>query len=402
LLEHTAKVVRDQQAYVLLDDQQVVFSKVLAEAREAAKASKLKKTVVVVHGGPGTGKSVIALHLLGRLSAEGLNAMHLTGSKAFTENMRKIVGTRSGAQFGYFNINKKGALPPNHFDVLVLDEAHRLRESSRDRFTKAADWSGWPQIDELVSSARVSVFFIDDRQIVRPGEVGSADLIRSAAHKMGAKLLEFELEAQFRCSGSDGFINWVDNTLDIRRTANVLWKRGDPYEFRVAGSVEELDGMIRERSAEGASARLVAGFCWPWSEPAADGALVKDVQVNSWSMPWNAKPDAGRLAKGIPKSNFWASDPGGLGQVGCVYTAQGFEFDYVGVIFGLDLRYDWKTNAWVGDRTKSFDTVVRRSGDQFMELVKNTYRVLLTRGIKGCYVHFMDDDTRRFVQSRMK
>lgn len=402
LLEHTAKVVRDQHAYVLLDDQQVVFSKVLAEVREGARASKLKKTVVVVHGGPGTGKSVIALHLLGRLSAEGLNAMHLTGSKAFTENMRKIVGTRSGAQFGYFNINKRGALPPNHFDVLVLDEAHRLRETSRDRFTKTADWSGLPQIDELVMSARVSVFFIDDRQIVRPGEVGSADLIRSAAHKMDAKLLEFELEAQFRCSGSDGFINWVDNTFDIRRTANVLWKRSDPYEFRVADSIGELEGMIRQRSTEGASARLVAGFCWPWSEPAADGSLVKDVEVGSWRMPWNAKPDAGRLATGIPKSNFWASDPGGLEQVGCVYTAQGFEFDYVGVIFGPDLRYDWDTNAWVGDRTKSFDTVVKRSGDQFVELVKNTYRVLFTRGIKGCYVHFTDEGTRRFVQSRME
>lgn len=402
LLEHTAKVVRNQQAYVLLDDQQVVFSKVLAEAREGARPSKLKKTVVLVHGGPGTGKSVIALHLLGRLSAEGLNAMHLTGSKAFTENMRKIVGSRSGAQFGYFNINKKGAVPPNHFDVLVLDEAHRLRESSRDRFTKAVDWSGLPQIDELVMSARVTVLFIDDRQIVRPGEVGSAELIRSAAHKVGAKLLEFELEAQFRCSGSDGFINWVDNTLDIRRTANVLWNRSDQYEFRIASSLEELEGMIRGRSAEGASARLVAGFCWPWSEPTADGSLVKNVQVSSWSMPWNAKTDAGRLATGIPKSNFWASDPGGLEQVGCVYTAQGFEFDYVGVIFGLDLRYDWNTNTWVGDRTKSFDTVVKRSGDQFVELVKNTYRVLLTRGIKGCYVHFMDDDTRRFVQSRME
>ncbi|MBC5765126.1 DNA/RNA helicase domain-containing protein [Ramlibacter albus] len=176
LLEHTAAVIQDQKSYVLLDEQQVVLAKVLAEAREGAKASKLKKTVVLVHGGPGTGKSVIALHLLGRLSAMGLNTMHLTGSKTFTENMRRVVGTRAGTQFGYFNVNKKGSLPPNHFDVLVLDEAHRLRETSKDRFMKAADWSGLPQIDELVYSARVSVFFIDDRQVVRPGEVGSSDL----------------------------------------------------------------------------------------------------------------------------------------------------------------------------------------------------------------------------------
>lgn len=401
LLEHTSQVVQDQKAYVLLDSQQVVFAKVLAEAREGAKATKLRKTVVLVHGGPGTGKSVIALHLLGRLSGEGLKTMHLTGSKAFTENMRKLVGTRAGAQFGYFNVNKKGTLPPNQFDALVLDEAHRIRESSRDRFTKADEWSGMPQIDELIHIARVSVFFIDDRQIVRPGETGSSDLIREAAKKAGAKLLEYELDAQFRCSGSDGFINWVDNTLDIRRTANVLWKRDDPYEFRIMDSVQELEQAIRSKANDG-SARLVAGFCWPWSEPSSDGTLLDDVKVGSWAMPWNAKPDAGRLAPGIPKSNFWASAPGGLNQVGCVYTAQGFEFDYVGIIFGLDLRYDWSLNEWVSDKKHSFDSVVKRSGDQFTELIKNTYRVLFTRGIKGCYVHFMDDDTRKFFQSRLE
>lgn len=402
LLEHTSQVVKDQKAYVLLDSQQVVFAKVLAEAREGAKASKLKKTVVLVHGGPGTGKSVIALHLLGRLSGEGLTVMHLTGSKAFTENMRKIVGSKAAAQFGYFNVNKRGELPPNQFDALVLDEAHRIRDTSKDRFTKATDWSGLPQIDELIHVARVSVFFIDDRQIVRPGEVGSSELIKEAAKRAGAKLLEYELDAQFRCSGSDGFINWVDNTLDIRRTANVLWKQSDPYEFQVVNTVQELESKIRVKSVDGASSRLVAGFCWPWSDPKPDGSLVPDVKVSDWELPWNARPDGVRLGKDIPKSNFWASEPGGLNQVGCVYTAQGFEFDYVGIIFGLDLRYDWDKNEWVGDKKHSFDTVVKRSGDQFLELVKNTYRVLFTRGIKGCYVHFMDEGTRRFFQSRLE
>ncbi|HEX2541231.1 MAG TPA: DNA/RNA helicase domain-containing protein [Caldimonas sp.] len=401
LLEHTARVVRDQKAYVLLDSQQVVFSKVLAEAREGAKASKLKKTVVLVRGGPGTGKSVIALHLLGRLSGEGLKVMHLTGSKAFTENMRRIVGTRAGAQFGYFNVNKRGELPPNQLDAIVLDEAHRIRQSSRDRFTNRGEWSGLPQVDELIHIARLSVFFIDDRQIVRPGEVGSSDLIRAAAQRAGAKLLEYELDAQFRCSGSDGFINWIDNTLDIRRTANVLWKQSDPYEFRILHSVQELEATVREKAA-GGTGRMVAGFCWPWSEPRLDGSLVPDIQVGDWTAPWNARPDGGRLAKGIPKSNFWASDPGGIDQVGCVYTAQGFEFDYVGIIFGLDLRYDWEKNAWVGDKSQSHDSVVKRSGEQFLELVKNTYRVLFTRGIKGCYVHFMDQGTSRFFRSRME
>lgn len=401
LLEHTAKVVNDQQAYVLLDTQYVVFNRVLAEVRAASAATGLRKTLVLVHGGPGTGKSVIALHLLGRLSGEGRNVMHLTGSKAFTENLRKLVGSKAAAQFGYFNINKRGDIPPDQFDALILDEAHRIRETSRDRFTKTSDWSGLPQVDELIASARVCVAFIDDRQIVRPGEVGSSVLLREAAERAGADVLDFELDAQFRCSGSDGFINWIDNTLEIRRTANVLWSRSDPYEFGICRSVSELEALIRQKQDSGATARLAAGFCWPWSDPAADGSLVRDVTIGEWSMPWNAKPDAGRLAKGIPKSNFWASEPAGVYQVGCVYTAQGFEFDYVGVIFGQDLRYDWDAGTWVGNRKKSYDTTVKRSGEQFTALVKNTYRVLLTRGIKGCFVYFEDEDTRRFFQSRL-
>ncbi len=166
------------------------------------------------------------------------------------------------------------------------------------------------------------------------------------------------------------------------------------------------DGLIQAtthapKADEGHSARLTAGFCWPWSNPNNDGTLVNDVTVGNWQMPWNAKPDAGRLAPGIPPSNFWASDPNGINQVGCVYTAQGFEFDYVGVIFGRDLRWDPASGDWIGDSGASHDSIVKRSRDRFTDLVKRTYRVLLTRGLKGCFVYFEDEATRNRVQSRV-
>ncbi len=173
------------------------------------------------------------------------------------------------------------------------------------------------------------------------------------------------------------------------------------FDFRIVDSAEALETAITKKVTEGSSARLTAGFCWPWSKPNSDGTLVEDVQIAGWSRPWNAKSGAGRLAKGIPKESLWAYDPNGLGQVGCIYTAQGFEFDHVGIIFGLDLTCDPDNSQWIGDRTKSHDTVVRRSEDQFVELVKNTYRVLLSRGMKGCYVYFMDKDTERFFRSRI-
>jgi uncharacterized protein len=181
----------------------------------------------------------------------------------------------------------------------------------------------------------------------------------------------------------------------------VLWDSTDSFDFRIVDNPQSLEQLMRAKIDDGFSARLVAGFCWEWSDPEPGGSLVKDVVIGNWSMPWNAKPDNTRLAEGIPKSHYWASDPRGINQVGCVYTAQGFEFDYAGVIIGRDLRYKPATGTWIGDKTISHDSVVKRSGDRFADLVKNTYRVLLTRGLKGCYVYFEDDETRKFVQSRI-
>jgi DUF2075 family protein len=146
----------------------------------------------------------------------------------------------------------------------------------------------------------------------------------------------------------------------------------------------------------------MAGFCWLWSEPNGDGTLVDDVVTGDFRRPWDAKSGAGKLAPDIPKETLWATDPNGLKQVGCVYTAQGFEFDYAGVIFGKDLRYDFDTQSWRGFNEESHDTVVKRSKDAFVDLVKSTYRILLSRGLKGCYVHFMDKQTEQFFRSRME
>lgn len=129
---------------------------------------------------------------------------------------------------------------------------------------------------------------------------------------------------------------------------------------------------------------------------------MDDVVIDRYARPWNAKSDSGSLAAGIPKESLWAYDAGGVNQIGCVYTAQGFEFDYVGVIFGPDLVYVPELGDWQGNKTKSYDSVVKRSGDHFTKMIKNTYRVLLTRGMKGCYVHFMDKNTENFFRSRME
>jgi hypothetical protein len=228
---------------------------------------KRQKYVIIVRGGPGTGKSVIAINLMAELLRKGYNAHYATGSRAFTETLRNVIGRRGSVQFKYFN--SYAAALPDEVDVLICDESHRIRETSNTRFQKKSDQ---PQVTELLRAARVGVFFIDDDQVVRPGEIGSTDYIIKAGNELKTNIEEFTLDIQFRCAGSQGFIAWIENTLGIHRTANVLWNtREEEFDFRVFSSPAELDRAIRAKAAEGFSARLAAGFCWPWSKARLDG-----------------------------------------------------------------------------------------------------------------------------------
>jgi hypothetical protein len=403
LMEHVASVIKGNPEYILIDAQLIAFDKVLAAVQHALRTGE--KTILLVPGGPGTGKSVIALNLIAALSRLGRNAHYATGSKAFTSTLREIIGRSATVQFKYFNNYTN--TPTDDIDVILCDEAHRLRSSSSDRFHPVANPK--PQIDEIVNAAKVSVFLLDDRQSVRPGEVGSPQLVRDASARNRTRFTEFDpLEIQFRCSGSDGFIQWVNNTLAIQRTPNAIWNTTrESFDFRILDSPQAVEEAIRQKAAEGFSARMTAGFCWPWSEPDGNGRLVEDVLIGDYRRPWNAKPKdlckgGYRISKDIPTSSLWAYDKRGIDQVGCIYTAQGFEFDYAGVIFGEDLIYRFDQESWVGVPAKSEDSVVKRSRDSFLELVKNTYRVLLTRGMKGCYICFVDKETERFARSRME
>ena len=399
LLDHVSAVIKGNSQYVLLDEQLVVYDRVLHAAENGFQSEN--KTVVIVKGGPGTGKSVIAMNLLGDLSAKGLNTHYVTGSRAFTTTIREIVGTRASQQIKYFN--GYAAATCNEIDVMVCDEAHRIRENSNSRFTPRERRSAGPQIGELINASKTAVFFIDDDQAVRPGEIGSSDYISAFARRAECAVFEYELDAQYRCAGSDAFVNWVNNTLHIKRTANVLWSAAaEQFEFKIYPSPHAVEDAVRQKADAGHSARMTAGFCWKWSAPKSDGTLVDDIIIGDYLRPWNAKSDAGHLAANIPSEKLWAYQSGGINQVGCIYTAQGFEFDYVGVIFGKDLVFDAKHAVWKGNPENSADSVVRRSGAQFLRNVKNTYRVLLSRGLKGCYVCFLDEQTEHFFRSRME
>lgn len=398
LLTVAAEEVQKREMFVLLDEQRDAYNFVLHSVERARRANC--KSAVVVTGGPGSGKSVIALSLMGELMRQGRAAMHATGSRSFTLTLRKVAGKRSPRvqkMFKYFNSFMDAE--PNDLDVLILDEAHRVRETSVNRWTKSALRTGRPQLDELFSAARVPVFLLDENQVVRPGEQGTVEDIEKYAAEHGIDVQRISLDDQFRCGGSEAYVEWVQRLLGLHRGGPVPWE-GDPrFDVQVVDSPFELEHIMEQQRAEGFGARITAGYCWKWSDPNKDGTLVNDVVLGDWSKPWNLKGE--RSVGGAPAAAFWASDPAGFGQVGCVYTAQGFEYDYAGVIIGRDLV--WRRDRWVADRTENKDPDFRNAktvgDDRFDELVRNVYKVLLTRGMQGVAIYSADRETRQFLKT---
>lgn len=393
LMAVAAQEVREREQFVLLDEQQVAYRMVLNAVRKAKRSDH--KEVVVVTGGPGTGKSVIALSLLGELYREGVPALHATGSQSFTKTMRKVAGARKREVqdlFKYFNSFM--TTEKNTLDVVICDEAHRIRETSANRYTSAAHRTGKPQIDELIDVARVPVFLLDEHQVVRPGEMGTVAEIKAAAARKGLACRVVPLDSQFRCGGSDTYLRWVVRLLGLEPGGSVAWEPDDRMRLLVADTPQEMEAFLEERRAQGYGARMSAGYCWPWSpEPKPGEPLPPDVVIGDWTRPWNLRGE--RAVSGAPPSALWATDPAGFGQIGCVYTAQGFEYDWSGVIIGPDLV--WREDRWVTDRTKSKDPVFRKSTPDadVDRLIRNTYKVLLTRGMVGTIVYSTDSETRR-------
>ncbi len=393
LLKVAADEVRDREQFCLIGDQQLAVDHVL-HAVEASRRADHKR-VVVVSGGPGSGKSVIALSLLGELSRADRTVLHATGSRSFTQTLRKVAGRRAPrvqSMFKYFNqFMDAGA---NELDVLILDEAHRIRETSVNRYTPAAQRTGRAQIDELLDAARVPVFLLDQHQVVRPGEMGSREVLDAFGEKRGLDVVHISLDDQFRCGGSREYVTWVQHLLGLGDGDPQPWSGDERFEVIVADAPEEMEHILRTRLDEGYSARMSAGYCWPWSDPTSDGALVPDVRIDGWSRPWNVKGD--RRVGDAPPSALWATEDGGFDQVGCIYTAQGFEYDWNGVILGPDLL--WRDGRFVSDRAANRDPEFRNrsrvSDTDFDRLVRNTYKVLLTRGMQGTVLYSTDAQTR--------
>ena len=350
LLDTVSKVIKGESDFSLLDDQIRARNTILGKIKKAQE--DCEKNVIIIKGGPGTGKTVIALHILAEIAGnknKKYNTFFSSRSKPLIEAIKYKMQRGEKAKLLFTSLNPfiPSRVKENELDLLIVDEAHRIGEKSNHRFTKIADRTDMPQIEQLIRCAKTSVFFIDDKQIIRGAEVGSTELIRNAAKKYQRNIEEDELNSQFRCNGSDNYLDWLEYVLGHSSDKRIL-KKTDNFDFKIINSPEELSEIIKKKDNEnGKSARMVAGYCWNWTNKLNEnGELEKDVKIGNFEMPWethgNIKPPEGYVMW-----YEWAYKPEGVKQVGCIYTAQGFEFDYIGVIVGPDLKYDKKMIVWL-------------------------------------------------------
>jgi uncharacterized protein len=410
LLDSASNVIKKESDFNLLDDQIYARNVIIDKIKMAENNNE--NSVIIVKGAPGTGKTVIALHILAEFAGhkeKKYNIFFASKSKPLIEAIKHKMerGQKSGnvnAKILFTNLNSfvPARTSENELDILIVDEAHRIGEKSNHRFTPKEYKTDMPQVEQLVKCAKTSIFFIDDKQNIRGSEIGSSKLIRETAKGIGKDIEEVELTSQFRCNGSDNYLDWLEYVLGHTNNKRIL-KKEDKFDFQIIDSPERLYEIIKEKnSKKGISARIVAGYCWPWSKTLDEnGQLVKDVKIGNFEMPWETD-DKVKPPQGYVRWYEWAYKPEGIKQVGCIYTVQGFEFDYIGVIVGPDLKYDKENDCLVSDISGTKDQMLKRSKDNFDQYVKNIYRVLMSRGMKGCYVYFVDKDVEKYFRSKIK
>lgn len=397
LADELVSLMRGNREFKLIDDQKIVYEMALSLAADAGR--KGRRQVLIVRGGPGTGKSVVAINLLVELTRRELIAQYVSRNAApRAVYAAKLTGTMTKTRIANL-FRGSGAFvgaPAKGIDALIVDEAHRLNEKS-GLYGNLGD----NQICELVLASSFSVFFVDDDQRVTLKDIGESGEIRRLATDLGADVHELELASQFRCNGSDGYLAWLDHVLQIRDTANPTLD-GIDYDFRVYDSPNALhDEIIRCNTARN-RARMVAGYCWDWK--GKNDPSVKDVVYpeHDYAARWNLDKDG----------SLWIMQPDSVSEIGCIHTCQGLEVDQVGVFIGPDLlvrngrvmtdalAHPSRDRTLYGYRTwaKKKPEAARSAADR---VIRNTYRTLMSRGMRGCAVFSDDAETRDWFRSAL-
>ncbi len=394
LTDALCSMLKGNREFIMIDEQKLVYETALYLT---GKAQNNNKQIMIVEGGPGTGKSVVAINLLVEITRRGLLTQYVSKNAApRAVYERKLTGSMTKTRY---NALFKGSgsfvyAKPEAFDTLIVDEAHRLNAKSGMYQNQ-----GENQIKEIIHASKCSVFFIDEGQRVTFKDIGTKQEIKELASKAGAEVHEYELPSQFRCNGSDGYISFIDHALQIKETANIDLSELD-YDFRVLDSPNELLELIKKKNNADNKSRVVAGYCWDWNSKKNSKAMDIIIPEFNFSAQWNFTND----------QSPWIMQQNSIDQIGCIHTCQGLELNYVGVIIGNDLivrdgevLVDPSRRSKMDHSVNGYKTLLKNdpaaARNKIRDIIKNTYRTLLTRGMKGCYIFCTDAETSDYFKS---
>jgi DUF2075 family protein len=395
LSQNIGSMLKDNVDFALIDDQKTALEEILYHHKTLKNG---EKKVLIVEGGPGTGKSLIAINALVDIVKSGVNARYVTNNSA----PRKVYQAQLAKNKDKSEIDALFSSPDQFkecdsdtYDVVLVDEAHRLTSNWGFYKTK-----GDSQVKAIIAASKLSVFFIDDLQKVTWNDLGTVAEIEKWSTKFKVEPHKRILNMQFRCAGSDSYITWINQMLELVEKTNDVTSF-DSYDFQVFDSPSEMRDLIFEKNNELNRARLVAGYCWEWVSKKSPNLYDIEFKDFDFKMKWNLSSDP-----------TWILSPDSVNQVGCIHTSQGLETDYVGVIMGSDFvirngkvitspekraKTDQSLKGWKKELAIDEETALLKAD----QLIKNTYRALLTRGMKGCYLYSVDKETNEYFKSQI-
>jgi DUF2075 family protein/DNA replication protein DnaC len=389
-----------------------------------------KSNRVFISGSAGTGKTILATYLMKLLTTDvktiqqdeynddelreinyikefrnkypnakiGL-VVAMTSLRESLENVfRKIPGLKASMV-----INPSDTFSFEKYDLLIVDEAHRLRQYKnigwRGAFKKNnrklnLDETG-TELDWILANSKNQIFFYDSAQSVKPSDVDSSNFNTLLNEK---KTLKLKLKSQMRVKGGNNYIQFVDDLLNVKRASQPKYKE-ESYELVFFESFKDLYTELSKKEKEYNLCRLVSGYSWEWqSDPKKKNPTPDaiDIEIEGLQFQWNQT------------EKDWINNPkdinNPLREIGCIHTVQGYDLNYTGIIFGKEINYNPASNKIEIDSSKYFDKYGRIGVNEkeLKNYIVNIYKTIMYRGIKGTFIYAYNKELREYLQNHIQ
>jgi DUF2075 family protein/DNA replication protein DnaC len=372
---------------------------------------------IFVEGGAGTGKTILAVYLMKLLSTD-IQAFHIDESDvlyaeeivhvleyrkkvtkpkmalvvpmtSLRKTLKKVFSNVKGLSASMVIGPSEVAAAKEPYDILVVDESHRLRQ--RKNITNFASFDQanarlgldkytGNELDWIIKQSKVQILFYDEGQSIKPSDIGN-EVFRTK--KWNAKLLQ--LQSQMRVKGGMDYISFIDNLLHAR-TSGLGPFESDTYELKLFDSLADLYEALREKEEAHGLCRLLSGYSWEWKSQKAD---VPDIEIDGLALKWNST------------NEDWINSPNSFHEVGCIHTTQGYDLNYTGIIFGTEITYNEETSQLEVLPAQYKDKKGKQGIQDISDLrtyILNIYKTMMLRGIKGTYVYVCDEKLRRYFR----